>query len=89
MGGFIGRWLNEPVLSAVDRLKPLAARAGMTLPQLALAWVLRRPEVSSAIIGATRPQQVAENCAASGKTLDEDLLAAVDAAVKDAKPVFR
>ena len=81
MGGFIGRWLQEPVLEAVDRLRPLAADAGLTLPQLALAWVLRRPEVASAIIGASRPAQVVENCAASGKTLPPDLLKAIDAAV--------
>ncbi len=85
MGGFIGRWLTPRVLAAVDKLKPVAADAGMTLPQLALAWVLRRPEVSCAIIGASRPEQVAENCAASGKTLTQDALRAIDAAVGGAR----
>lgn len=83
MGGFINRWLQPTVLNAVEQLKPLAKQAGMTLPQLALAWVLRRPEVASAIIGASRPAQVTENCQASGKTLSPDLLKAIDAAVAD------
>ena len=81
MGGFMGRWINDAVLARVDRLRPLALQAGMSLPQLALAWVLRRPEVSSAIVGATKPGQVVENCAASGKVLPADLLRAIDAAV--------
>lgn len=81
MGGFMSHWLNDANLAKVDRLRPLAARAGMTLPQLALAWVLRRPEVASAIVGATRPEQVAENAAASGQVLPPDLIAEIDAAV--------
>lgn len=81
MGGFMGRWINDAVLSKVDRLRPIAAQAGMSLPHLALAWVLRRPEVSSAIIGASRPEQVAENAAASGIVLPPDVVAAIDAAV--------
>ena len=80
MGGFIRRWLADETLATVERLEPIARDAGMTLPQLALAWVLRRPEVSSAIIGATKPEQVAENAAASGKTLSAETLRAVDAA---------
>jgi 1-deoxyxylulose-5-phosphate synthase len=84
MGGFIRRWITDSVLEAVERLKPVAERAGLTLPQLALAWVLRRPEVSSAIIGASRPEQVVENAAASGKTLSADVLKAVDDAVSSA-----
>jgi aryl-alcohol dehydrogenase-like predicted oxidoreductase len=82
MGGFIRRWLADEVLADVERLEPVARRAGLTLPQLALAWVLRRPEVSSAIIGATRPEQVAENAAASGLALAPDVLRAVDEAVR-------
>lgn len=85
MGGFIGRWLTPAVLAGVERLKPIARDAGLTLPQLALAWVLRRPEVASAIIGATRAEQVAENCAASGKTLPPDVLRAIDDAVAGAR----
>lgn len=81
MGGFMSRWITDDVLAKVDRLRPIAAQAGMTLPHLALAWVLRRSEVSSAIVGASRPSQVTENAAASGKVLSADLVAAVDAAV--------
>lgn len=82
MGGFMRRWITDEILAKVDRLKPVAADAGMTLPQLALAWVLRRPEVSSAIIGATKPAQIVENAAASGKVLSPEILAAVDAATR-------
>jgi aryl-alcohol dehydrogenase-like predicted oxidoreductase len=81
MGGFIDRWLGDGTLGVVARLEPIARDAGMSLPQLALAWVLRRPEVSSAIIGASRPEQIVENAAASGKTLSADVLKAVDAAL--------
>lgn len=81
MGGFMGRWVGDGVLSKVDRLRPIAQQAGMSLPHLALAWVLRRPEVASAIIGASRPEQVTEDAAASGKTLSPDLVRAIDAAV--------
>ena len=70
--------LDDALLTAVQALKPLAAEAGLSLPQLALAWVLRRPEVSSAIIGASRPEQVRDNVAASGVTLSADLLATID-----------
>lgn len=81
MGGFMSRWITDAVLAKVDRLRPIAEQAGMTLPHLALAWILRRPEVSSAIIGASRASQVTENAAASGKTLSPDLIRAIDAAV--------
>jgi len=81
MGGFMDRWITDDILAKVDRLRPLAQQAGMTLPHLALAWALRRPEVASAIIGASRPEQVTENAAASGKTLPPDLLRAIDVAV--------
>ncbi|MFI5345643.1 MAG: aldo/keto reductase family protein [Elusimicrobiota bacterium] len=80
MGGFIRRKLTDETLAAVERLAPVARDAGMTLPQLALAWVLRRPEVSSAIIGATKPGQIAENAAASNKALSAEVLRAIDAA---------
>ena len=78
----LGRWQSDEVLQAVERLRPLADRAGLTMAQLALAWVLRRPEVTSAIVGASRPEQLDDNAAASGRQLDEDLLAAVDRAVE-------
>ena len=81
MGYFMSHWLTDENLAKVDRLRPIAAQAGMTLPHLALAWVLRRPEVASAIIGASRPEQVAENAAASGKTHAPDVVSAIDAAV--------
>jgi len=75
MGGWIGMWLQPPVLEAVRKLKPLAAQAGLSLPQFALAWVLREPNVASAIIGASRPAQIEENAAASGAAVDPALFA--------------
>jgi aryl-alcohol dehydrogenase-like predicted oxidoreductase len=81
MGGFIGRFLRDDVLEAVQRLRPIAADAGVTMSQLALAWVLRQDNVASAIIGASRPEQVRENAAASGVTLGVDQLAAIDEAL--------
>jgi 1-deoxyxylulose-5-phosphate synthase len=83
MGGFIGRLLDERVLEAVARLALVAERAGLTLAQLALAWVLRQPNVASAIVGASRPEQVRANASASGLTLDAQTLAAVDEALGD------
>jgi 1-deoxyxylulose-5-phosphate synthase len=83
MGGFMGDWLSEPVLTAVQNLKPIAAEVGVTLSQLALAWVLREPNVSSAIIGATRPEQVTENAAASEIKLSSDVLKKIDQVLGD------
>lgn len=80
----ITRHMDDDVLRAVQRLVPIASDAGLTMPQLALAWVLRRPEVASAIIGASRPDQVRANVAASGVALAPDLVAAIDAAIGDA-----
>jgi aryl-alcohol dehydrogenase-like predicted oxidoreductase len=74
----IARWLRDDVLEKVQLLKPLAADAGLSLAQLAVAWVLQNPNVSSAIVGASRPEQVRDNAAAAGKKLDDDLLAQVD-----------
>ena len=74
----MGRWRNNKVLGAVQNLAPIAEGAGLTLSQLALAWVLRLPALSSAIIGASQPEQVRENAAASGVVLTDDILAAVD-----------
>jgi len=82
IGHWMGRWREDDVLEAVQRLVPIAAEAGLTMPQLALAWVLRQPVVSSAIIGASRPEQVTDNAAASGVVLSPDLLAAVDDALE-------
>ncbi len=75
MGGFISRFLEEPVLGAVADMQPLADEAGCTMAQFALAWVLREPNVSSAIVGATKPEQVADNAAASGLKIDPALFA--------------
>jgi aryl-alcohol dehydrogenase-like predicted oxidoreductase len=78
MGGFLQGRLDERKLASVQRLKPIAAELGLTLAQLSLAWVLRRPEVTCAIVGATRPEQVEENCAASGVVLAEGVLRRID-----------
>jgi len=75
---FRERFRNEDVLIAVQKLKPLAADAGLSLAQLALAWVLRESNVASAIVGASRPEQVAHNVVASGITLGPDILAAIE-----------
>jgi aryl-alcohol dehydrogenase-like predicted oxidoreductase len=69
------RWLTRPVLEAVQEVKGLAAAAGLTLAQFALAWVLKNDNVASAIVGATRPEQIEENAAASGKSVDTALFA--------------
>ncbi|HEV2567616.1 aldo/keto reductase family protein [Sphingomonas sp.] len=84
MGGWIDRWMQRPVLEAVQRLKPLAAEARLTLGQLALAWVLKEPNVASAIIGASRPAQVEENAAASGAQVDPALFAEAERIVGEA-----
>ena len=84
MGGFIDRLMQPSVLEAVQRLAPIAQGAGLTMAQLALAWVLRQPNVASAIVGASRPEQVLENAAAAGETLSTDTLAAIDEALADA-----
>jgi aryl-alcohol dehydrogenase-like predicted oxidoreductase len=78
---FISRWLNEDVLTAVQKLKPIADEAGITMGQLALAWVLANDNVSSAIMGATKPSQVVENAKASGIKLTADQLQAIDKAL--------
>jgi aryl-alcohol dehydrogenase-like predicted oxidoreductase len=75
---FISRLMTDEVLSTVQRLKPLAEQAGLTMAQLAIAWVLQNPNVSSAIVGATRPEQVRDNVKAVGVKLDADLLKAID-----------
>jgi aryl-alcohol dehydrogenase-like predicted oxidoreductase len=81
MGRLIGRWLRDDVLERVQRLAPIADRLGITLSQLALAWVLREPNVASAIVGASRPEQVRANASASGIELDDETLAEVDRAL--------
>ena len=81
MNRFIKQWLTDDILEAVDRLRPVAEGAGLTMSQLALAWVLRQPNVASAIVGATRPEQVSENVAAAGVALSDDTLRAIDDAL--------
>jgi aryl-alcohol dehydrogenase-like predicted oxidoreductase len=81
MGGYIGGLMKRPVLEAVQKLKPLADEAGLSLTQFALAWVLREPNVAAAIIGASRPEQVVENAAASRATVDPALFAKAEAIV--------
>ncbi|HEX4833727.1 MAG TPA: aldo/keto reductase family protein [Trebonia sp.] len=78
---FISRWMRDDVLSAVQALAPLADEAGLTLAQLAVAWVLQNPNVSSAIIGASRPEQVRDNAGAAGVRLAEGLMAKIDEAL--------
>jgi aryl-alcohol dehydrogenase-like predicted oxidoreductase len=81
MNRFIGQWLDDAVLEAVARLRPIAEAAGLTMSQLALAWVLRREDVAAAIIGASRPEQVHENARAADVRLDDETVAAIDAAL--------
>ena len=81
MGWAMDRFRDDDVLEAVQRLEPIAAGLGITMAQLALAWVLRREEVASAIVGASRPEQLEENAAASGIKLDDSVLQAIDEAV--------
>jgi aryl-alcohol dehydrogenase-like predicted oxidoreductase len=81
MGQFMQSWLRPRILEAVQRLKPIAAEAGCTLSQFCLAWVLREPNVASAIVGASRPEQVEENAAASGLIVDRSLFQKAEAIV--------
>ena len=83
MGWSMDRFRDDDVLEAVQQLVPVAEGLGITMAQLALAWVLRKENVASAIIGASRPEQVEENAAASGIALDHAILEAIDDAVGD------
>lgn len=78
---FISRLLQDDVLEKVQQLRPIAEDVGLSMAQLAVAWVLQNQNVASAIIGATRPEQVTENVQASGVTLDADVLARIDKAL--------
>ena len=79
----IKRYLRDSTLEKVQRLKPLADEAGLSLAVLAVAWVLQNPNVSSAIVGASRPEQVHENVKAAGVRLDADLMARIDEVLGD------
>ena len=76
--GFIKGYLTDGILTRVQELLPVAKEAGLTMAQLAVAWVLQNPNVSTAIVGATRPEQVRENVQASGVELDEDVMRRID-----------
>ncbi len=77
----IKRWMSDDVLTGVQKLQPIADQAGLTMAQLAIAWVLQNKNVASAIIGASRPEQVASNVKAAGVKLDADVLAKIDDAI--------
>ena len=77
----ISRWMRADVLTAVQKLRPVAEQAGLTMPQLAIAWVLQNRDVSAAIVGASRPEQLEETVKASGVKLGADVLQAIDAAL--------
>jgi aryl-alcohol dehydrogenase-like predicted oxidoreductase len=83
MGGFMERALDQTLLERVQQLRPVADELGLSMAQLALAWVLREPNVASAIIGASRPEQVEDNAAASGIELSEETLARIDEILGD------
>jgi len=85
MGGSMKNWMQRPVLEAAVRMKPLAAEAGLTLAQFALAWVLREPNVASAIVGASRPSQLDDNVAAVEAKVDPALFAAAEAIAAEAR----
>jgi aryl-alcohol dehydrogenase-like predicted oxidoreductase len=80
----IKRWMDDDLLTRVQRLKPLADEAGLTMAQLAVAWVLQNDNVASALVGASRPEQVHDNVAAAGKKLDADLMGKIDEVLGDA-----
>jgi len=82
-GVFVSRFLNDETLAAVQNLAPIAADLGLSMAQLAVAWVLQNDNVASAIVGASRPEQIEDNVKASGVTLDDDVLKAIDAALGD------
>lgn len=79
----IERWMREDVLQAVQRLVPIAQDMGLTMSQLAIAWVLTNTNVAAAIIGASRPEQIDENVKAAGVTLPDDVMSAIDYALGD------
>ncbi len=82
--GFVSRWLRDDVLTRVQELRPLADAAGLTMAQMAVAWVLGNSNVSAAIVGASRPEQLADSVRASGVVLDADLRAAIDEVLGEA-----
>ena len=79
----IKRFMNDDVLTRVQALKPVADDAGLTMAQLAVAWVLQNDNVAAALVGASRPEQVAENVKAAGVRLEPELMARIDDALGD------
>ena len=79
MGQYIARWTDPNILAAVQQLKPVAQEAGCSLSQFAIAWILREPNVASAIVGASRPEQLDDNAGASGRSIDPALFAKAEA----------
>jgi aryl-alcohol dehydrogenase-like predicted oxidoreductase len=79
----ISRWMDDRVLTRVQGLAPIAADLGLSMAQLAVAWVLQNDNVASALVGASRPEQVLDNVEAAGVKLDADVLATIDAALGD------
>jgi aryl-alcohol dehydrogenase-like predicted oxidoreductase len=80
---FIQRWMDDTTLTRVQALQPIASDLGLTMAQLAVAWVLQNDNVASAIIGASRPEQVTDNVGASGVRLEDDVLKRIDEALGD------
>jgi aryl-alcohol dehydrogenase-like predicted oxidoreductase len=85
MGGFIAGLMRDETLTAVQQLEPIAAEAGLSLAQFALAWVLREPNVASAIVGASRPEQLVDNAGTSGAKVDPGLFARAEQIVAAAR----
>ncbi|MEO2134443.1 aldo/keto reductase family protein [Microbacterium sp.] len=81
---FIKRFLQDDTLAAVQKLKPIAEQAGLTMPQLAIAWVLQNANVSAALVGASRPEQLEDSVKASGVVLDAEVMSAIDEALAPA-----
>ena len=77
----IKRWMSDETLTGVQKLQPIADEVGLTMAQLAVAWVLQNTNVAAAIIGASKPEQVKSNAAASGVTLDAEVMAKIDSAI--------
>jgi aryl-alcohol dehydrogenase-like predicted oxidoreductase len=82
INNFMARYMTDEILTAVQKLEPIAKEVGLSMAQLALAWDLRRKELASVIIGASRPEQIADNIAATGVALSSDVLAAIDKALE-------
>jgi aryl-alcohol dehydrogenase-like predicted oxidoreductase len=79
----ISRWMTDDVLTRVQELQPIAADLGLSMATLAVAWVLQNDNVSAALVGASRPEQVTENVKAAGVRLPEDVMKRIDEALGD------